>query len=244
MPKQVTGHDPNDPHQRCPFCFQTPAQDFSGFRIVLLYPRDRNMWPAPNGSKPQPRADPRLGAPLDPWPGLQIKGRPLSAATIRAGPGYLEVPFVATHENKRGRGFGRCLVEAIEEISRALKIERLLLCSTLEEHVKTTWRHLGFVETTDADLEALDVRDPDLVHMQVGAGSRVGEGGSGGWEDLGGGVKAECRVKCTRHHASSRRASDRKHTKPARQNRTRSRCRSTSPRPAAGAPSSSSTRPS
>jgi len=147
--------------------------DFSGFRIVLLYPRERNMWPAPagaQGSQPQPRADARLGAPLDPWPGLQIKGRPLSAATIRSGPGYLEVPFVATHENKRGRGFGRCLVEAIEEVSRALGIGRLLLCSTCEEHVQSTWKHLGFTETTDADLEALDVGDPDLVHMQVCVG--------------------------------------------------------------------------
>jgi hypothetical protein len=58
------------------------------------------MWPAPNGSQPQPRADVRLGAPLDPWPGLQIKGRPLSAATIRVGPGYLEA------RRGRGRGLG------------------------------------------------------------------------------------------------------------------------------------------
>ena len=70
--------------------------DFSGFRVVLLYPRDRNAWPAPGASKPGPRADARLGAPADPWPALAAKGRPLSAATIRAGPGYLEVPFVAT----------------------------------------------------------------------------------------------------------------------------------------------------
>jgi GNAT superfamily N-acetyltransferase len=109
---------------------------------VLLYPRERNMWPAPNGSQPQARADARLGAPLDPWPGLQVKGRPLTAATIRAGPGYLEVPFVATHETKRGRGFGRCVVEAIEEVARALGITRLLLCSTCEEGVRNTWKHL------------------------------------------------------------------------------------------------------
>jgi len=154
-----------------------PPQDFSGFRIVLLYPRERNMWPAPNSSQPQPKADPRLGAPNDPWPGLMIKGRPLTAATIRSGPGYLEVPFVATHENKRGRGFGRCIVEAIEDISRALGIGRLLLCSTCEEHVQSTWKHLGFSETSELDLEALDVRDPDLVHMQVCGGVGVGSGG-------------------------------------------------------------------
>lgn len=59
---------------------------------------------------------------------LQVKGKPLSAATIRTGPGYIEVPFVATHENKRGRGFGRCVVEAIEEVARAMGIKKLLLC--------------------------------------------------------------------------------------------------------------------
>jgi ribosomal protein S18 acetylase RimI-like enzyme len=80
-----------------------------------------------------------------------------------------QVPFVATHENKRGRGFGRCVVEAIEDVARALGIGRLLLCSTVEEHVQSTWKHLGFTETTELDLEALDVRDPDLVHMQASA---------------------------------------------------------------------------
>jgi GNAT superfamily N-acetyltransferase len=145
------------------------------------------MWPAPNGSRPEARADTRLGAPLDPWPGLQAKGRPLSAATIRSGPGYLEVPFVATHENKRGRGFGRCVVEAIEDVARAVGVPQLLLCSTVEEHVQSTWKHLGFVETTDADLDRLDVQDPDLIHMQVrgavgGPGARAG---SGGWRRPG-----------------------------------------------------------
>ncbi|KAI8464587.1 MAG: hypothetical protein J3K34DRAFT_113160 [Monoraphidium minutum] len=140
--------------------------DFSGFRVLLLFPRERNLWPAPNASRPEPRADGRLGAPSDPWPGLLVRSRPLTAATIRAGPGYLEVPFVATHENKRGRGFGRCVVEAVEDVGRALGIGALLLCSTVEEHVRATWSHLGFVETTDADLEALDVQDTDLIHMQ------------------------------------------------------------------------------
>lgn len=58
----------------------------------------------------------------------QVKGKPLSAATIRTGPDYIEVPFVATHESKRGRGFGRCVVEAVEDVARALNIPRLLLC--------------------------------------------------------------------------------------------------------------------
>lgn len=35
---------------------------------------------------------------------------------------------MATHESKRGRGFGRCVVEAVEDVARALNIPRLLLC--------------------------------------------------------------------------------------------------------------------
>lgn len=97
---------------------------------------------------------------------MQFKGKPLSAATIRTGPDYIEIPFVATHENKRGRGFGRCVVEAVEEIARALNINRLLLCSTCEASVANTWRHLGFKETSEEQLKAWDVEDSDLVHMQ------------------------------------------------------------------------------
>lgn len=97
---------------------------------------------------------------------LQVKGKPLSAATIRTGPDYIEVPFVATHENKRGRGFGRCVVEAVEEIARALGIKKLLLCSTREDSVSNTWKHLGFKETSEEQLSAWDVEDGDLVHMQ------------------------------------------------------------------------------
>lgn len=72
----------------------TPDATCKATDTAPLFPTHR--WPAPNGSQPQERADGRLGAPLDPWPGLAIKGRPLTAATIRSGPGYLEVPFVAT----------------------------------------------------------------------------------------------------------------------------------------------------
>jgi hypothetical protein len=46
------------------------------------------MWPAPNGSQPQPRADARLGAPLDPWPGLQVGGQARSGA----GAGWMRWP--------------------------------------------------------------------------------------------------------------------------------------------------------
>jgi N-acetylglutamate synthase-like GNAT family acetyltransferase len=96
----------------------------------------------------------------------QVKGKPLSAATIRTGPDYIEVPFVATHESKRGRGFGRCVVEAIEDVARALNIPRLLLCSTCETSVSNTWKHLGFFETTEEQLAGWNVEDSDLVHMQ------------------------------------------------------------------------------
>eukprot|EP00878_Enallax_costatus_P011733 GHUV01012249.1.p1 GENE.GHUV01012249.1~~GHUV01012249.1.p1 ORF type:complete len:353 (+),score=103.53 GHUV01012249.1:1564-2622(+) len=99
-------------------------------------------------------------------PSAQVKGKPLTSATIRTGPGYMEVPFVATHENKRGRGFGRCIVEAIEEVARALNVGRLLLCSTREESVSSTWKHLGFFETSEEQLHAWNVDDGDLVHMQ------------------------------------------------------------------------------
>ena len=95
-----------------------------------------------------------------------MKGKPLSAATIRTGPDYIEVPFVATHESKRGRGFGRCVVEAIEDVARALNIPRLLLCSTCETSVSSTWKHLGFHETNEQQLAGWNVEDSDLVHMQ------------------------------------------------------------------------------
>ena len=152
-------------HRKCPSLFL--LQDFSGFRLLLLYPRERSCWPAPTQhQKATPRAHPILGAPKDPWPALQIKGKPLSAATIRSGPDYLEVPFVATHEAKRGRGYGKCVVEAIEEIARALNMPRLLLCSTAEEPVQATWHHLGFHDTSEHQLEGWGVQDTDLVHMQ------------------------------------------------------------------------------
>jgi hypothetical protein len=48
-------------------------QDFSGFRLLVLLPRERVMWPAPGQyDKPEPKKHPLLGAPLDPLPGLQV----------------------------------------------------------------------------------------------------------------------------------------------------------------------------
>jgi hypothetical protein len=49
-------------------------QDFSGFRLLVLLPRERVMWPAPGQyDKPERKKHPLLGAPLDPLPGLQVR---------------------------------------------------------------------------------------------------------------------------------------------------------------------------
>jgi GNAT superfamily N-acetyltransferase len=141
-------------------------QDFGGFRVVALLPRLIPEWPAPGAyDKEVPKAHAQLGAPRNPLPQLLVKGKPITAATIRTGPGFMEVPFVATHEGKRGRGYGRYMIEVIEDIARACGIKHLLLCSTNEESVKNTWLHLGFSFTSDADLQQLNVDRSDLMHM-------------------------------------------------------------------------------
>ena len=53
-----------------------------------------------------------LGAPQAPLPVLMPNGKPICSATIRAGPGYLEVPFFATQETRRRKGYGRGLLQA------------------------------------------------------------------------------------------------------------------------------------
>lgn len=98
------------------------------------------------------------------------------------------VSFV--QEQRRNRGYGRALLESIEEIARFLKIERLLLCSTDDPETKVgcvsltvctarqrgarsadtfalqeTWKKLGFVYTTEEDLAALGILHTDLLHM-------------------------------------------------------------------------------
>jgi hypothetical protein len=50
-----------------------PLQDFSGFRLLVLVPRERVMWPAPGQyEKPEAKKHPKLGAPLDPLPMLMV----------------------------------------------------------------------------------------------------------------------------------------------------------------------------
>ena len=51
------------------------------------------------------------------------------------------------------------------QVARSLNVPRLLLCSTDDPIVKTTWRHLGFVYTSQQDLEDFGVQHGDLVHM-------------------------------------------------------------------------------
>lgn len=192
-----------------------------------------------------------LGAPLDPMPLLQTHLKPVCAATIRSGPGYLEVPFVATAEGKRGRGHcrlvwltvgcssslcafspktacsayhayqhqlhshgvaglhmahargaacmapHRCIVEAIEDICRALGLRKLMLCSTDDAIVKSTWQHLGFYFTTEEDMEEWDIPHSDLVYLQntvqVGLHKHAGEGevpsGGAGMDEVGSGFQ-------------------------------------------------------
>ena len=57
------------------------------------------------------------------------------------------------------------LVQAIEEMARALRIPRILLCSTDDANTKNTWRSLGFLFTTDEDLRTFGVHSTDLLHM-------------------------------------------------------------------------------
>ena len=66
---------------------------------------------------------------------------------------FMQVPFFATHESRRNRGYGRAMLECVEEVARALSVPRLLLCSTDDKETKNTWRSMGFVFTTPEDLQ-------------------------------------------------------------------------------------------
>lgn len=45
-------------------------------------------------------------------------------------------------EQRRNKGFGRALLDSIEEIARFLQIPRLLLCSTDDSDTKVIFGHL------------------------------------------------------------------------------------------------------
>lgn len=114
-------------------------QDFGGFRTVVILPRYVSHWPYPDSlsNREGKLTHPNLGAPLPPFPLLQTHGRPLSAATIRSGPGYLEIPFVATHEGKRGRGYCRCV--GLQSSASDKKLRRLMVGTGAVGGVAAGW---------------------------------------------------------------------------------------------------------
>ncbi|PRW33111.1 RING FYVE PHD zinc finger [Chlorella sorokiniana] len=148
--------------------------DFGGFRVVVLLPRFRPQWPPPPPVD-NPEVDYHheaplkhkglVGAPKPPVPILAAHQKPICAATIRMGPSWMEVPFYATQESRRNKGHGRALLEAIEDICRALGIPRILLCSTDDARTKATWQRLGFSFVTQEQLQRLGVTHHDLLHM-------------------------------------------------------------------------------
>ena len=58
------------------------------------------------------------------------------------------------------------MVEAIEDIARALRLPKLMLCSTNDPVVKSTWHHLNFDFATDEELHAWNIPHEDLVYLQ------------------------------------------------------------------------------
>lgn len=93
---------------------------------MVILPRYVCTWPPPNDDQlpcstiVEGERKGGIGGPKNPLPFLQSHGKPLTAATIRAGPDYLEVPFVATHESKRGRGYCRWGVHQATLLMQAL----------------------------------------------------------------------------------------------------------------------------
>ena len=141
--------------------------DFGGFRTVVLSPRFKPAWPPPgayDADGPAPSV-PSLGAPLPPHPTLLPTGKPICAATVRSSLGYLEVPFFATQEARRNRGYGRALVECLDTLARSLSLPLILLCSTDDPVTRGTWASLGFEVTSEAQLDGCGVLPGDLLHM-------------------------------------------------------------------------------
>ncbi len=60
----------------------------------------------------------------------------------------------------------RCLLEAIEDIARVLQLPKLMLCSTNDPMVKSTWHHLGFDFTTEEQMHQWDIPHSDMVYLQ------------------------------------------------------------------------------
>ena len=80
--------------------------------MIVLLPRFKPGWVAPGTYQEElPRRSEELGAPKAALPVIMPNGKPICSATIRAGPGYLEVPFFATQETRRRKGYGRGLLQ-------------------------------------------------------------------------------------------------------------------------------------
>jgi hypothetical protein len=160
--------------------------DFEGFRVVTVCGRHRPNWPRP-GEKQLPEGAQYaveneqfkllwMGETLPP---LSVSGAAYSAATLRSGYGgknggqgkyWIEVPFFATASTKRGRGFGRCLLDAIEHICDVLCIDAMHLCSTNDQTTTCIWRKLGFTQDekkVEENLAAcgITLKGPGLLHM-------------------------------------------------------------------------------
>ena len=156
--------------------------DFEGFRVVTVCGRHRPAWPRPGEQmvkgghyavENEQFKLPWMGETL---PALSVSGSAYSAATLRSGYGgkpgkyWIEVPFFATASTKRGRGFGRCLLDAIEHICQILKIDALHLCSTNDPTTISIWKKLGFSQdesTVNDNLATcgLTLKGPGLLHM-------------------------------------------------------------------------------
>lgn len=156
--------------------------DFEGFRVLMVCGRHRPAWPRPgehatkgiNYAKENEQFKlPWMG---DTLPPLSVSGSAYSAATLRSGYGgkpgkyWIEVPFFATAPTKRGRGFGRCLLDAIEHICQVLDVNALHLCSTNDPTTTRIWKRLGFTDDkaeVDENLATcgLTLKGPGLLHM-------------------------------------------------------------------------------
>ena len=80
--------------------------------MIVLLPRFKPGWVAPGTYQEElPKRTEELGAPKSALPVIMPNGKPICSATIRAGPGYLEVPFFATQETRRRKGYGRGLLQ-------------------------------------------------------------------------------------------------------------------------------------
>jgi GNAT superfamily N-acetyltransferase len=84
----------------------------------MLFGRHKPEYPPPGAyDDASPSVVPGLGGSLPARPRLMTKAaKPVCVATIRVGDGYMEVPFFATNDNHRNKGYGRCLLEAIEAV--------------------------------------------------------------------------------------------------------------------------------